>query len=141
MVFFLGAYGSLPDAAIWWCLRTGGGGVLTSTHRPWQAAVQRRQLGSLRAASATVAVVEPRPPAGTSWWHDARRQWCGEQQGGRGAGGDNFYAMQPPTLIDHGGRRRPTASMWPHSWRQSKHQLACMLRKEHTALKLKKIQY
>jgi hypothetical protein len=23
-------YGSLPDAAIWWCLRTGGGGVLTS---------------------------------------------------------------------------------------------------------------
>jgi len=28
--FFLGAYGSLPDAAIWWCLRTGGGGVLTS---------------------------------------------------------------------------------------------------------------
>jgi len=29
MVFFLGAYGSLPDAAIWWCLRTGGGGVLT----------------------------------------------------------------------------------------------------------------
>ncbi len=30
-VFFLGAYGSLPDAAIWWCLRTGGGGVLTST--------------------------------------------------------------------------------------------------------------
>jgi len=29
-VFFLGAYGSLPDAAIWWCLRTGGGGVETS---------------------------------------------------------------------------------------------------------------
>ena len=29
--FFFGAYGSLPDAAIWWCLRTGGGGVLTST--------------------------------------------------------------------------------------------------------------
>ena len=28
--FFLGAYGSLPDAAIWWCLWTGGGGVLTS---------------------------------------------------------------------------------------------------------------
>jgi len=28
--FFGGAYGSLPDAAIWWCLRTGGGGVLTS---------------------------------------------------------------------------------------------------------------
>ena len=29
--FFLGggAYGSLPDAAIWWYLRTGGGGVLT----------------------------------------------------------------------------------------------------------------
>ncbi len=25
-----GAYGSLPDAAIWWCLRTGGGGVLSS---------------------------------------------------------------------------------------------------------------
>ena len=25
-----GAYVSLPDAAIWWCLRTGGGGVLTS---------------------------------------------------------------------------------------------------------------
>jgi len=31
--YFLGAYGSLPDAAIWWCLlRTGGGGVLTSHH-------------------------------------------------------------------------------------------------------------
>jgi hypothetical protein len=29
--FWGGAYGSLPDAAIWWCLRTGGGGVLTST--------------------------------------------------------------------------------------------------------------
>jgi len=28
--FFLGAYGSLPDAAICLCLRTGGGGVLTS---------------------------------------------------------------------------------------------------------------
>ncbi len=25
-----GAYGSLPDAALWWCLRTGGGGVLTT---------------------------------------------------------------------------------------------------------------
>jgi len=28
--FWGGAHGSLPDAAIWWCLRTGGGGVLTS---------------------------------------------------------------------------------------------------------------
>ena len=29
-VFFGGgAYGSLPDAAIWWCLQTGGGGVLS----------------------------------------------------------------------------------------------------------------
>jgi hypothetical protein len=28
--FWGGAYGSLPDAAIWWCLRPGGGGVLTS---------------------------------------------------------------------------------------------------------------
>ena len=31
-LFFLGACngnGSLPDAAIWWCLRTGGGGVVT----------------------------------------------------------------------------------------------------------------
>ena len=31
-----GAYGSLPDAAIWWCLRTGdgggGGGVVTRYH-------------------------------------------------------------------------------------------------------------
>ena len=27
--FLLGAYGSLPDAAIRWCLWTGGGGVLT----------------------------------------------------------------------------------------------------------------
>ena len=24
------SYGSLPDAVIWWCLRTGGGGVVTS---------------------------------------------------------------------------------------------------------------
>ena len=31
--FFLGgAYGSLPDAVIWWCLRTKGGGVLTSNN-------------------------------------------------------------------------------------------------------------
>ena len=30
-VFWGGAYGSLPDAAIWWCLRTGGGGILTRT--------------------------------------------------------------------------------------------------------------
>jgi hypothetical protein len=30
---FLGAYGSLPDAAIWWCLRTGGGGILTRVVR------------------------------------------------------------------------------------------------------------
>ena len=30
--FFLGAYGSLPDAAIWWCLRTGGGGVRSSLY-------------------------------------------------------------------------------------------------------------
>ena len=30
--FWGGAYGSLPDAAIWWCLRTGGGGVLTRGH-------------------------------------------------------------------------------------------------------------
>jgi hypothetical protein len=28
LFFFLGAYGSLPDAAIWWCLRTGGGSML-----------------------------------------------------------------------------------------------------------------
>ena len=27
--FWGGAYGSLPDAAIWWCLRTGGGGALS----------------------------------------------------------------------------------------------------------------
>ena len=31
--FFWGAYGSLPDAAIWWCLRTGGGGVLTRSEK------------------------------------------------------------------------------------------------------------
>jgi hypothetical protein len=29
-VFFLGAYWSIPDAAIWWCLQTGGGGMVTS---------------------------------------------------------------------------------------------------------------
>jgi len=28
--FFGGAYWSIPDAAIWWCLQTGGGGVATS---------------------------------------------------------------------------------------------------------------
>ncbi len=31
--FFFCAYGSLPDAAIWWCLWTGGGGVVTSDIR------------------------------------------------------------------------------------------------------------
>ena len=30
-----GAYGSLPDAAIWWCLRTGGGGILTSFYESY----------------------------------------------------------------------------------------------------------
>ncbi len=29
-IFWGGAYGSLPNAAIWWCLQTGSGGVLTS---------------------------------------------------------------------------------------------------------------
>ena len=38
MVFFGGAYGSLPDAAIWWCLRTGGGGVLTRLQFPLRLA-------------------------------------------------------------------------------------------------------
>ena len=38
--FFLGTYGSLPDAAIWWCLRTGGGGVLT--RQDSRAATARR---------------------------------------------------------------------------------------------------
>ncbi len=27
----MGDYGSLPNASIWWCLRTGGGGVRSST--------------------------------------------------------------------------------------------------------------
>ena len=27
--FFWGTYRSLPDSVIWWCLRTGGGGILT----------------------------------------------------------------------------------------------------------------
>ncbi len=34
MVFWGGAYGSLPDAAIWWCLWTGGGGVVTRSTNP-----------------------------------------------------------------------------------------------------------
>ena len=52
--FFLGAYGSLPDAAIWWCLRTGGGGVLTRPksiriRAPWESSsrlIERSRISS-----------------------------------------------------------------------------------------------
>ena len=44
-----GAYGSLPDAAIWWCLRTGGGGVLTSL-------VNKHYYGQLHSLSLFIKV-------------------------------------------------------------------------------------
>ena len=71
--FFLGAYGSLPDAAIWWCLRTGGGGVLTSVRlrrskscgemRAGVRAKTRWSYGSrqLAVAGRSLDMVEPNP--------------------------------------------------------------------------------
>ena len=32
MGFFWGACGSLPNAAIWWCLQTGGGGMVLGSY-------------------------------------------------------------------------------------------------------------
>ena len=55
MVFWGGgAYGSLPDAAIWWCLRTGGGGILTSEGR-MQSAISFKALS--HAVSLTVSMM------------------------------------------------------------------------------------
>jgi hypothetical protein len=40
-------------------------------------------------------------------------------EGGIGAGGEVFCSMRFLASIDHGGRRRPTAAMRPHSRRRS----------------------
>ena len=44
------------------------------------------------------------------------RGGSGGKIGGRRVGCDDFYSKQIHISTDHGGRRRPTATMGPHSW-------------------------
>jgi hypothetical protein len=60
-------------------------------------------------------------------------------EGGIGSGGEVFCSMQFLTSIDHGGCRRPTAAMWPHSWRGSMQQSANKLGNRLLSLKLEKV--
>ena len=52
-----------------------------------------------------------------------------------------FMAILVTTLCeradDHGGRRRPTAALWPHSRRRGTQQSANILRNKFTSLNLK----
>ncbi len=49
--------------------------------------------------------------------HGGMMRWDGGGKiGQRGVEGDNFYYRQICTSINHGGHRRPTATMGPHSW-------------------------
>ncbi len=54
-------------------------------------------------------------------------------------GGDDSSTMQIFALIDHGGRRHPTAAMGPHSRQQSIQQSTNILFERATSLKLEKI--
>jgi hypothetical protein len=60
-------------------------------------------------------------------------------EGGIGSGGEVFCLMQFFTSIDHGGRRLPTAAMWPHSQRRSMQQSANKLGNRLASLKLEKL--
>jgi hypothetical protein len=57
-------------------------------------------------------------------------------EGGIGVGGEVFCSMRFLASIDHGGRRRPTASTRPHSRRGSIQQSANMLGNRLVSLKL-----
>ncbi len=63
----------------------------------------------------------------------------GGKIGGRGTGGDDSYNRQVRTLIDHGGRSHPMATMGPHSWLLSIQQSANILWNRSTLLKLEKL--
>jgi hypothetical protein len=58
-------------------------------------------------------------------------------EGGIGVGGEVFCSMQFLASIDHGGRRRPTATTRPQSRRRSIQQSANMLGNRLVSLKLK----
>jgi hypothetical protein len=62
----------------------------------------------------------------------------GGKIGGRGAGGDNSYNRQVRTLVDHGGRRHPMATIGPYSQLLSIQQSVNILCDRTTLLKLEK---
>ena len=62
----------------------------------------------------------------------------GGAEGGMGEGGEVFCSMRFLASIDHGGRRRPTAAMKPHSRLLSIQQSANILCDRLVLLKLEK---
>jgi len=63
----------------------------------------------------------------------------GGELGGIGPGDEVFCSMQFLASIDHGGRRRPTAAMKPHSRLLSIQQSTTILGNRSVSLKLEKI--
>ena len=63
----------------------------------------------------------------------------GGELGGIGPGDEVFCSMQFLASIDHGGRRRPTAAMKPHSRLLSIQQSANILCDRLVSLKLEKV--
>ncbi len=53
--------------------------------------------------------------------------------------GDEVFCLRFLASIDHGGRRRPTAAMKPHSWLLSIQQSANILCDRLVLLKLEKV--
>ena len=62
----------------------------------------------------------------------------GGELGGIGPGDEVFCSMRFLALIDHGGRRRPTAAMKPHSRLLSIQQSTNILGNRLVSLKLEK---
>ena len=48
-----------------------------------------------------------------------RASAIGDEEGGKGTGGDDSSTVRIVASIDHGGCRRPTAAMRSHSHQQS----------------------
>ncbi len=63
----------------------------------------------------------------------------GSELGGIGPGDEVFCSMRFLASIDHGGRRRPTAAMKPHSRLLSIQQSANILCDRLVSLKLEKV--
>jgi hypothetical protein len=63
----------------------------------------------------------------------------GGELGGIVPGDEVFCSMRFLVSIDHGGQRRPTAAMKPHSWLLSTHQSADILCDRLVLLKLEKL--